>query len=107
MVTKRECSLTGMASSAFSRSIACVLEGREWYSGASSCGSRGPAKVSTIHAGNGPGRTVRCQSKLSAALRSWEIAAGCCAFNGNASNRSPGTIVPRGRFILRPIKGRE
>ena len=71
-----ECSLTGMARSAFSRCIAFVLEGREWYSGASSCGSRGPSKVSTLHGGGGPGRAVRCHSKLSAALRSWEMGAG-------------------------------
>ena len=70
VVTKRECSLTGMARSAFSRSIAFVLEGREWYSGASSYRSKGPSKVSTIHGGGGPGRAVRCHSKLSAALRS-------------------------------------
>ena len=76
MVTKRECCLTGMANSAFSRSIACVLKGREWYCGASSCGSRGPSNVSTIHVGGGAGRAVRCHSKLSAALRSWEMAVG-------------------------------
>ena len=34
VVTKRECSLTWMSRSAFSRSIAFVLEGREWYNGA-------------------------------------------------------------------------
>ena len=33
-------------------------------------------QVSTIHAGGGPGRAVRCHSKLSAALRSWEMGAG-------------------------------